>query len=56
MREHGKRLPEILDKIAIVREYNSMTGANLSHWDLNELGIFEHDEVVFAIENRDLLG
>lgn len=56
MREHGKRLPEIFDKVAIVREYNLMTGANLSHWDFDQLSIFEHNEVIFAIENRDLLG
>lgn len=56
MSEHGKRLPQIFDRIAIVRAYNMMTGATLSHWDFDQLGIFEHDEVIFAIENSDLLG
>ncbi len=56
MSEHAKRLPQIFDRIAIVRAYNLMTGATLSHWEFDQLGIFERDEVVFVIENSDLLG
>lgn len=55
MREIEKHLPEVLNKISIVREYNSLTGASLSHWDFDHLGIFERDDVILAIENSDLV-
>ncbi len=55
MREHSENIPAIFNKVSAVRAYNNLTGASLSHWDFDQLGIFEHDEVMLILENGDLL-
>lgn len=48
-------LPEALKHAAIVRNYNRVTGASLSHLELMRLGVDEYDAVLLVADNTDIL-
>ena len=48
-----KEVEEVRDTILFARLYNKMTGANITHWQLEEMGIIERERIVLAF---DMLG
>lgn len=48
-------LPPALKQAAIVRNYNRVTGASLSHLELNGLSVGAYDEVLLIADNGDIL-
>ncbi len=48
-------LPALFHAAQIARLYNALTGASLSHLDLEQMSIFDRAEVMLLIENADLL-
>ena len=48
-------LPLIFQSAAIARAYNLATGATLSHFDVDQMGIFERQELILLAHNTDLL-
>ncbi len=48
-------LPALFHAAQIARLYNALTGASLSHLDLEQMSIFDRAEVILLIENADLL-
>ena len=43
-----------MNAMKMAKAYNNMTGANLSHWDLNEVGMLEEGRIIAAIQLWDL--
>jgi hypothetical protein len=51
----AQALPDLFYLAQQARAYNTITGANLSHLDLMNLGIFERDQIDLLIANVDLI-
>ncbi len=51
----AQTLPDMFRMVEKARLYNALTGANLSHFDLLNLGIFECDQIDLLIANADLI-
>jgi hypothetical protein len=49
-------LPRSFKDAVLARSYNILTGASLSHFDLERLNVFERDEVIALVNNADLIG
>jgi len=49
------QLPGIFHTAALARAYNRLTGAALSHFDIERLGVFERDALTRLIDNADLV-
>ena len=48
-------LPPAIKQAAIVRNYNRVTGASLSHLELQHLSVEAYDEILLVADNTDLL-
>lgn len=48
-------LPAAIKQAAIVRNYNRVTGASLSHLELQHLSVAAYDEILLVADNTDLL-
>ena len=46
---------ETMNQMQLAAIYNKITGANLSHWDLAEVGILEEARILAAAELWNLL-
>ena len=55
MRKLESQLPDLFKQASIVRQYNIVTGASLSHYDLAQMSIFERDEVLLLIRHSELI-
>jgi len=48
-------LPPVFQSAVIARTYNLATGAILSHFDVDRMGMFERQELILIARNVDLL-
>ena len=49
------QLPGIFHAAALARAYNHITGASLTHYEIDRLGVFERDELIMLVNNADLV-
>lgn len=49
------QLPTIFHAAALARAYNHLTGASLTHYEIDRLGMFERDELILLVNNADLV-
>lgn len=49
------QLPRIFHAAALARAYNQLTGASLTHYEIDRLGMFERDELILLVNNADLV-
>jgi hypothetical protein len=48
-------LPDIFHAAALARSYNAVTGASLTHYDVQRMGVLERDELLMLVDNADLV-
>lgn len=47
-------LPSVIKNVSVVRVYNKITNAGLTHFEYENLGVVERDEVLTVVDNADL--
>ncbi len=50
-----RHLPNSLQSASVVRAYNALTGAALTHYEFDRLDIFTRGEILFLADNLDLV-
>jgi hypothetical protein len=48
-------LPDFFHTAQQARLYNTLTGASVSHFEIEQMGIFERDQVELLVSNADLV-
>ena len=43
-------IKKLADALTLTRVYNNMTGANVTHWEIQQLGLIERVKILSAIK------